>query len=94
MAKKIAKKQKEYVVPRIINKYRHRAGLKSFHIIPKPLKSESHISDRLWMRDWLKEWTEEDKCYCEIVKDQACIGIFVMFTCKRLLRIIKDNVQS
>ncbi|CAF1548433.1 unnamed protein product, partial [Rotaria sp. Silwood1] len=26
----------------------------------KPLKSETHISDRLWLCDWLKDWTEED----------------------------------
>ncbi|CAF5162213.1 unnamed protein product, partial [Rotaria sp. Silwood1] len=35
-------------------------GLKPFHVIPKSLKSETHISDRLWLCDWLKDWTEED----------------------------------
>ena len=60
VAKEIAKKWKEYVVPRTINNYRHRKGLKPFHVIPKPLKSQTHISDRLWMWDWLKDWTEED----------------------------------
>jgi len=51
VAKEIAEKQKEYVTRRTINNYRHREGLKSFHVIPKPLKSETHISDRLWLCD-------------------------------------------
>ena len=32
---------------RTVNNYRHRGGTKPFHDIPKPLKSETHISDRL-----------------------------------------------
>ena len=130
VAKEIAEKHKEYVVPRTINNYRHREGLKPFHVIPRPLKTETHISDRLWLCDWLKEWTkedflhlapsdefyvwtirrpnyqndriwatsiediEEDERYRELVKHQACIGIFIMFTCKRLLWVIKDKGES
>ena len=48
------------MAPRTINNYRHREGLKPFHAIPKPLKTETHISDRLWLCDWLKDWTKED----------------------------------
>jgi transposase len=43
VAKEIAEKRKEYVVSRTINNYRHREGLKPFHVIPKPLKTETHI---------------------------------------------------
>ena len=53
VAKEIAEKRKEYVVSRTINNYRHREGLKPFHVIPKPLKTETHVSDRLWLCDWL-----------------------------------------
>jgi hypothetical protein len=45
VAKEIAEKQKEYATGRTVNNYRHREGLKPFHVIPKPLKSETHISD-------------------------------------------------
>ncbi|CAF1018877.1 unnamed protein product [Didymodactylos carnosus] len=51
---------KEYVTPKTIDNYRHREGLKPFHVIPKPLKTETHISDRLWLCDWLRDWTQED----------------------------------
>ncbi|CAF1067663.1 unnamed protein product [Rotaria sordida] len=60
VAKEIAESQKEYVTPRTINNYRHREALKPFHVVSRPLKSETHISDRLWLCDWLKDWTEED----------------------------------
>ncbi|CAF1353673.1 unnamed protein product [Rotaria sp. Silwood1] len=130
VAKEIAEKQKEYATGRTINNYRHREGLKPFHVIPKPLKSETHISDRLWLCDWLKDWTvedflhlapsdefyiwtvrrpnyqndriwaksiedvTEDERYREMVKNQLCVGVFIMFTCKRLLWIIKDKGES
>jgi hypothetical protein len=130
VTKEIAEKQKEYVTRRTANNYRHREGLKPFHVIPKSLKSETHISDRLWLCDWLKDWTvedflhlapsdefyvwtvhrpsyqndriwarsiediEEDERYCEMVKIQSCIGVFIMFTCKRLLWVIKDKGES
>ena len=60
VAKDTAEKQKEYVTGRTVNNYRHREGIKPFHVIPKPLKSETYISDRLWLCDWLKDWTAED----------------------------------
>jgi hypothetical protein len=130
VAKEIAEKQKEYVTRQTVNNYRHREGLKPFHVIPKPLKSETHISDRLWLCDWLKDWTEEDflnlapsdefyvwtvrrpnyqndrvwaksiedieddERYREIVKNQVCIGIFIIFTAKKLHWVIKDKGES
>ena len=48
---------------RTISNCRHREGLKPFHVIPKPLKPETHMSDRLWLCDWLKDWTTEDFFY-------------------------------
>ncbi|CAF0850941.1 unnamed protein product [Didymodactylos carnosus] len=60
LVKEIAAKYKEYVTPKTIDNYRHREGLKPFHVIPKPLKTETHISDRLWLCDWLRDWTQED----------------------------------
>jgi hypothetical protein len=99
-------------------------------VIPKPLKTETHISDRLWLCDWLKDWNEEDflhlapsdefyvwvvrrpnyqndriwaksiddveedERYREMVKNQVCIGIFVIFTAKKLHWVIKDKGES
>ncbi|CAF1151546.1 unnamed protein product [Rotaria sordida] len=34
VTKEIAEKQKEYVTRRTVNNYRHREGLKPFHVIP------------------------------------------------------------
>jgi len=130
VAREIAARQKEYVTRSTIDNYRHRMGLKAFHVIQKPLKTETHISDRLWLCDWLKNWTqedflhlapadeffvwsirkpnyqndriwaksiediEEDKKYREMVQNQACIGIFIIFTAKKLLWEIKDKGES
>ena len=58
--KDIAEKQTEYITGRTVNNYRQREGIKPFHVIPKPLKSETHISDRLWLCNWLNDWTAED----------------------------------
>ncbi|CAF5116891.1 unnamed protein product, partial [Rotaria sp. Silwood1] len=47
-------------------------------------------------RHWAKsiDDIEEDECYREMVKNQACIGIFVIFTAKRLHWVIKDKRES
>jgi hypothetical protein len=55
MVKEIAEKRKEYVVPETVDNYRHRECLKPFHVIPRPLKTETHISDRFWLKDWTLE---------------------------------------
>ncbi|CAF3724849.1 unnamed protein product [Rotaria socialis] len=88
------------------------------------------IQNRLWLCDWLKDWTvedflhlapsgefyvwtarrpnyqndriwarsiediEKDQRYREMAKNQSCIGIFIVFTCKRLLWVIKDKGES
>ncbi|CAF2847665.1 unnamed protein product [Rotaria sp. Silwood2] len=121
---------KEYVLPKTINNYHHRERLKPFYLIPQPLKSETHISDRLWLCDWFKDWIKEDflhlapfdeffvwvvrrpnyqhdrilarsvediednERYREMMKRQSCIGIFIMFTAKKLLWMIKHKGES
>jgi hypothetical protein len=130
VARKIVERQKEYVTRCTIDNCRHRMGLKPFHVIRKPLKTETHISDRLWLCDRLKNWTqedflhlapadeffvwsirksnhqndriwaksiediEEDERYREMVQNQACVGIFIIFTAKILLWVIKDKGES
>lgn len=110
--------------------YRRREGLKPFHVIARPLKTQTHIEDRLWLCDWLSDWDEEDflhlapsdeffvyairkpnfqndriwaksiedvsedEHYREIVRNPTCIGIFVMFTAKKLMWVIKEKGES
>ena len=38
----------------------HRQGLKPFHGIAKPLKTNTHIEDRKWLANFVADWTEED----------------------------------
>lgn len=113
-----------------VGAYRHREDLKAFHVIAKPLKTQTHVEDRLWLCDWLSEWTEEDflhlapsdeffvyairkpnfqndrvwakdvndiaedERYREIVRNPTCIGIFVMFTAKKMLWVLKEKGES
>ena len=58
VAKEIA--EKECVSRRTVNNYCHREELKAFHVIPKLLKSETHLSDRSWQCVCFKDWTAED----------------------------------
>lgn len=74
LTKEIAEEQNEYVTGRTINNYRHREGLKPFDVIPKSLKSEIHVSDRLWLCDWLEGWNEEDFLYLA-PSDQFCVWL-------------------
>ncbi|CAF4602391.1 unnamed protein product, partial [Rotaria sp. Silwood2] len=95
-----------YVTGRTINSYRHREGLKPFHVIPNPLKSENHISDRLWLCEWPEDWTEEDflhlapsdEFYVWLVRrpnyqnDRIwAISVEDIEEDERLLWVIKDN---
>jgi hypothetical protein len=113
-----------------VHRERHRQGLKSFHVIAKPLKTNTHIEDRKWLANFVADLTEEDflhvapsdefyiyvvrkpnhqnnriwaKCiedisiderYREMVQDARCIGIFVMFTTKKLHWVLKEHGQS
>ena len=82
VAKEIAEKQKEYATGRTVNNYCHREGLKPFHVIPKPFKSDTYISDRLWLCDWLKDWIAEDFLHL------AASDEFYIWTVRRPLRNI------
>ena len=109
---------------------RYRQGLKSFHVIAKPLKTNTHMEDRKWFANFVADWTEEDflhvapsdefyiyvvrkpyhqndrilaksiedisdnEMYREMVYNATRIGVFVMFTAKKLLWILKEHGQS
>jgi len=130
VAKEIFQKREKRVSHVTIGRYRNRDGQKPFHVIAKPLKTKTHIEDRLWLSDWLSEWDEEDflhlapsdeffvyairkpnfqndriwakdvgdiaedERYREIVRNPSCIGIFVMFTAKKLLWVLKEKGES
>ena len=114
----------------LVRRYRLKEGLKAFHAIPKPMKSEVTGENRLWFCDFLSQWNEDDflhlcpsdeffiwtvrrpnfqndriwalsvediednERYQEVCKAPSCIGIFLCFTAKRLLWIIKEEGQS
>ena len=109
---------------------RYRQGLKPFHVIAKPLKTNTHIEHRKWLADFVADWAHEyflhmassnefynyvirkpnhqndriyakniediseDERYREMVQTTRCIEIFVMFTAKKLLWVMKENGQS
>ncbi|CAF1444935.1 unnamed protein product [Adineta ricciae] len=56
--------------------------------IPRP----NHQNDRIWAKS--VDDIEEDEHYREMVRNQACIGIFVMFTAKKSHWVIKDKGES
>jgi len=96
----------------------------------KPLKTETHVQDRLWLAHWLKNWTTEDFLhlapsdkffiwsirkpnfqndrgwsrtvseindddhYRKIIRNPACIGLFVLFTARKLMWVIKEKGES
>jgi hypothetical protein len=128
--REILEKTRQQVHYSTIHRERHRQGLKPFHIISKPLKTNTHIEDQKWLANFVAHWTEEDflhmapsdefsiyairkrnhqndrisaksiedisedERYREMVQDARCIGIFVMFTAKKVLWIPKENGQS
>jgi len=127
VAQEILQKRGKRVDQSTISRYRTREGLKPFHVVARPLKTQTHIEDRLWFCDWLSDWTEEDflhlapsdeffvyavrkpnfqndriwakdvddiaedERYREIVRNPTCIGIFICFTAKKLLWILKEK---
>ncbi|CAF1443773.1 unnamed protein product [Adineta ricciae] len=101
VAKEIAEKRKEYVVPRTVNNYRHREDWNEEDFLhPAPsdefyvwvVRQPNYQNDRIWAKSI--DNIEEDKRYREIVKNQVCIGIFVIFTAKKLRWVIKDKGES
>jgi hypothetical protein len=56
------------------------------------VRRPNYQNDRIWAKSI--DDIEEDERYCEMIKNQVCIGIFVVFIVKRLLWVIKDNGES
>ncbi len=130
IAREILEKTRQRVSHMTVNRERHRQGLKPFHVIAKPLKTNTHIEDRKWLANFVADWTEEDflhvapsdefyiyvvrkpnhqndriwaksvedisddERYREMVQNARCIGLFVMFTAKKLLWVLKEHGQS
>lgn len=130
VAREILERRGKRVDQSTITRYRDRQGLKPFHVIARPLKTQTHIEDRLWLCDWLSDWDEEDflhlapsdeffvyairkpnfqndrvwaksvedisedERYREMVRNPTCIGIFIMFTAKKLMWVVKEKGES
>ena len=129
VAQEIIQKRGKRLSHMTVSRYRNREGLRPYHVVAKPLKTQTHIEDRLWLCDWLSECDEdflhlapsdeffvyairkpnfqndriwakdvndiaEDERYREIVRNPTCIGIFVMFTAKKLLWVLKEKGES
>jgi hypothetical protein len=56
------------------------------------VREPNHQNDRIWAKSI--EDINEDQRYRELIKNPVCIGIFVLFTVKKLMFIIKENGQS
>ena len=46
-------------------------------------------NDRIWTKN-----IEENQRYREMEKNQSCIGVLIMFTCQRLLYVIKESLTG
>ena len=130
VAREILEKTRQKVSYSTVRRERLRQGLKPFHAISKPLKTNTRVEDRKWLANFVADWTEEDflhiapsdefyvyvirksnhqndriwaksvedisndERYREMVQNARCIGIFVMFTAKKLLWVLKEDGQS
>ena len=56
------------------------------------IRKPNHQNDRVWALDVGE--IEDSERYRSVVKNPTCIGLFLMFTAKRLLWVIKDEGQS
>ncbi|CAF4581801.1 unnamed protein product [Rotaria sp. Silwood2] len=56
------------------------------------VRRPNYQNDRVWAKSI--EDIEDDERYREIVKNQACIGIFIILTAKKLHWVIKDKGES
>lgn len=55
-------------------------------------RKANHQNDRIWAREIGD--IEEDERYRGIVQASQCIGIFLLFTCKKMMWVIKNQGQS
>ncbi|CAF1470273.1 unnamed protein product [Adineta ricciae] len=56
------------------------------------VRKPNYENDRIWAKN--VEDIEDDERYREMVKNQACIGICIIFTAKKMHRVIKDKGES
>ncbi|CAF4635785.1 unnamed protein product, partial [Rotaria sp. Silwood2] len=56
------------------------------------VRRPNYQNDQIWPKNI--DDIEEDERYRETVKNQTCIGVFVIFTAKRLHWVIKDKGES
>lgn len=131
VALQILQQNGEKVSEATVRRFRkEQESLHPFHVIAKPLKTETNIADRIWLCKMLSEWDDADfmhlapsdefyvwsvrrpnhqndrvwaksiddipthERYREMVAHPVCVGIFVLFTAKRLTWVIKENGQS
>jgi hypothetical protein len=55
-------------------------------------RKPNHKNDRIWAKSI--EGISTDEIYREVVHNPTCIGIFVMFTAKKLLWVLKEKGES
>ena len=60
LAREILEKTRQKADCSTVHRERHRQGLKPFHVISKPLKTNIHIEYRKWLANVVADWTEED----------------------------------
>lgn len=56
------------------------------------IRKPNFQNDRIWAKD--TEDIAEDERYREIVRNPTCIGIFILFTAKKLLWVLKEKGES
>ena len=56
------------------------------------IRRPNYQNDRIWAKS--VDDIAEDEHYREMVKNQACTGIFVIFTAKKLHCVIEDKGES
>ncbi len=73
---------------------RYKIGLKRIFFISHDLMNllSGLFIDQIWAKS--ADDIEEDERYREMIKNQACIGSFVIFTAKRLHWLIKNKDES
>lgn len=113
-----------------VRRFMRKQGLRPFHVIAKPLKTDLNREDRLFLAEFVKDYDETDflnfafsdeffiysirkpnhqndrvwatnvgeiqdeERFRSVVKNPTCIGLFLMFTAKRLMWVIKEHGQS
>lgn len=113
-----------------VYRFLRKQGLRPFHVIAKPLKTELNRENRLFLAELTKDYDEsdflhfafsdeffiyairkpnhqndrvwalepgdidDDEHFRGIVKNPTCIGLFLIFTAKRMMWVIKDQGQS